>query len=208
MKKVVILGSGQVGQALAKGFQLNKFDVTIASRDGKTIENWSGHTGTYQETVTSADLIVLAIKGTAAEEAVKGIASLIKRKIVIDVTNPIADSPPENGVIKYFTTLNESLMERLQKIAPESYFVKAFNSVGNAVFLNPDFGGEIPTMLICGDNEAAKKEVSEILDIFGWKAEDLGTSTSARAIEPLCMLWCIPGFLHNEWYHAFKLLKK
>jgi hypothetical protein len=62
-------------------------------------------------------------------------------------------------------------------------------------------------MFICGDDGAAKEQARAILDEFGWETEDMGAATAARAIEPLCILWCIPGFLHNRWTHAFKLLK-
>jgi predicted dinucleotide-binding enzyme len=100
-------------------------------------------------------------------------------------------------------------MERLQRIAPDAQFVKAFNSVGSGLMINPDFRDNTkPTMFICGNNDDAKKKVFEILERFGFETEDMGKAESARAIEPLCILWCIPGFLRNEWAHAFKLLKK
>jgi predicted dinucleotide-binding enzyme len=126
---------------------------------------------------------------------------------VIDATNPIAELPPENGVLRFFTSLDDSMMERLQKAYPRIRFVKAFNSVGHALMVNPDFPGGKPTMFICGNDENAKKEVKHILDQFGWETEDMGKAESARAIEPLCILWCIPGLQRNEWTHAFRLLK-
>jgi predicted dinucleotide-binding enzyme len=128
-------------------------------------------------------------------------------KVVIDATNPIAATPPTNGVLTYFTTLNESLMERLQRLAPAARFVKAFNSVGNLYMVNPSFPGGKPTMFICGNDKDAKREVATILDQFGWEPADFGRVESARAIEPLCILWCIPGMINNEWTHAFKLLR-
>jgi hypothetical protein len=131
----------------------------------------------------------------------------IRGKTVIDTTNPIADAPPENGVLKFFTSLDRSLMEQLQSAFPDAHFVKAFNSVGNALMVNPEFGGTRPTMFICGNDAGAKREVGKILDLFGFEVEDMGGAQAARAIEPLCILWCIPGFLHNRWMHAFKLLK-
>jgi len=128
-------------------------------------------------------------------------------KTVIDTTNPIADSPPDNGVLKFFTELTDSLLERLQRTFPEAHFVKAFNSVGSSLMINPDFGTEKPTMFICGNNQQAKDEVAAICSLFGFDPEDMGTVEAARAIEPLCMLWCIPGFRENKWHHAFRLLK-
>jgi predicted dinucleotide-binding enzyme len=132
----------------------------------------------------------------------------LKGKIIIDTTNPIKDAPPVNGVIQFFTSLEDSLMEQLQKQFPDARFVKAFNSVGNTLMVDPDFNGLKPTMFICGNDIDAKQEVTNILDQFGWETEDLGSVEAARAIEPLCILWCIPGFLRNDWAHAFKILKK
>jgi predicted dinucleotide-binding enzyme len=111
-----------------------------------------------------------------------------------------------NGVLKYFTTLDDSLLERLQKNYPDARLVKAFNSVGSASMVDPTFKGGKPTMFICGNDEAARNTVTGILDQFGWETSDLGKAESARAIEPLCMLWCIPGFLRNDWVHAYKVL--
>jgi predicted dinucleotide-binding enzyme len=151
---------------------------------------------------------VLAVKGTAAADALRGAGdSNLAGKVVIDTTNPIADAPPTNGVLKFFTSLDDSLMERLQREFPGAKFVKAFNSVGNAAMVDPRFTGGKPTMFICGNDEAARKTVTGILDQFGWETADMGAAEAARAIEPLCILWCIPGFLRQDWMHAFKLLK-
>jgi len=72
--------------------------------------------------------------------------------------------------------------------------------------IDPDFELK-PTMFICGNSDQAKSDVSGLLAKVGWDVEDMGKAEAARAIEPLCMLWCIPGFLGNNWNHAFKLLK-
>jgi 8-hydroxy-5-deazaflavin:NADPH oxidoreductase len=151
--------------------------------------------------------VVLAVKGAAAADALRaaGVANLAG-KVLVDATNPIADAPPVNGVLKFFTSLDDSLMERLQREFAGVRFVKAFNSVGNSGFVNPQFKGGKPTMFICGNDDAAKQIVSGILDQFGWEVADMGKAEAARAIEPLCILWCIPGFLHNDWMHAFKVL--
>jgi hypothetical protein len=171
-------------------------------------ENQGLETTSIEDCARSGEIIVLCVKGTAAEKVIQRVKGDLSGKIVIDATNPIADAPPENGVLKFFTSLEESLMERLQRIAPDAQFVKALNSIGNAFMVNPDFEGVKPTMFICGNNDDAKKKVSEILDKFGLEVEDMGKAESARAIEPLCILWCIPGLQRNEWSHAFKLLKK
>jgi predicted dinucleotide-binding enzyme len=213
--KVGILGSGVAGQALANGFIKHGYEVMVGTRSPEKLSAWKekagkrGRIGSFAETAAFGDIMVLAAKGTTAKETLKqaGAANL-QGKIIIDATNPIADAPPDHGVLKYFTTFDNSLMEQLQAAFPEARFVKAFNSVGNAFMVNPDFGGIKPTMFICGNDANAKNEVSKIIDLFGFEVEDMGGVQAARAIEPLCILWCIPGFLRNQWTHAFKLLKK
>jgi predicted dinucleotide-binding enzyme len=212
--KIGILGSGDVGQALANGFLKFGYEVKIGTRDELKLADWKvkagskASTGTIQEAATFGEIIVLAVKGLAAMEVLKMAGETnLKGKTIIDTTNPIADKAPENGVLRFFTNLDESLMEQLQKVFPEANFVKSFSIVGNAFMVNPSFKDGKPTMFICGQNENAKTEVKEILDQFGWETEDMGAVEAARAIEPLCMLWCIPGFIRNQWGHAFKLLK-
>jgi 8-hydroxy-5-deazaflavin:NADPH oxidoreductase len=213
-QKVGIIGSGDVGQALANGFLKYGFKVLIGSREPSKLKEWklkageNGLTGTFAEAAVFGEIVVLATKGTAAKVSIElaGIKNLTG-KTVIDATNPIADLPPEHGVIRFFTDLNRSLMEQLQHEFPEVNFVKAFNSVGNRLMVNPDFKGVKPSMFICGNNSAARKEVAEIVALFGFEVEDMGYAEAARAIEPLCMLWCIPGILDNKWTNAFKLLK-
>ena len=214
MAKVGIIGSGDVGKTLAKGFLKHGYQVAIGSDHTEKLaefkrENSQIETATFEQAAQSGDIVVLCVKGTVAEEIIEKVKRHLSGKTVIDTTNPIADAPPQNGVLKFFTSLDESLMERLQKIAPDAQFVKALNSVGSGLMINPNFGDNTkPTMFICGNNEDAKKKVYEILEKFGFEIEDMGNAESARAIEPLCILWCIPGFLRNEWTHAFKLLKK
>lgn len=211
--KVGVLGSGEVATTLARGFLKHGHEVRVGSGSPEKLAGWKkenpkGATGTFADAAQFGDLLVLAVKGSAAAEVLrKAGAENLKGKVVIDTNNPIADAPPSNGVLKFYTTLDESLMEQLQKEFPDARFVKAFNSVGKAFMVNPKFPGGKPTMFICGNDEGAKSEVGKILDQFGWETADMGKAEAARAIEPLCMLWCIPGFLHNQWAHAFKLLK-
>lgn len=211
--KIGILGSGTVAQTLAAGFIKHGHSVTLGTRDGDKLKEFlSRNKDTKVDSVANAakfgEVIVLTVKGSAAAQvlAAAGEANL-SGKTVIDTTNPIAEAPPTNGVLKYFTSLDRSLMEELQEKVPSAHFVKAFNSVGNIAMVNPTFAGGKPSMFIAGNNDDAKKKVAEILDQFGWEVEDMGKAEAARAIEPLCILWCIPGFLHNSWSHAFKVLR-
>jgi predicted dinucleotide-binding enzyme len=211
--KVGVLGSGDVAKVLASGFLKHGHEVMMGTRTNAKLAEWQkqnpkGKVGHFPDAAKFGELIVLAVKGNAAAEALLAAGSKnLDGKTVIDATNPITDTPPTNGVLTFFTSLDESLMERLQREFPTVRFVKAFNSVGNTRMVNPQFRAGKPTMFICGNDEAAKQIVKDVLDQFGWETEDMGKMEAARAIEPLCMLWCIPGFLRQQWNHAFKLLK-
>jgi predicted dinucleotide-binding enzyme len=207
-----VLGSGVVGKVLSTGFLKHGHEVIVGTRSPDKLKDWSGQNprgrvGGFDATAQFADVVVLAVNGNVAADALRAAGPTnLAGKIVIDATNPIADAPPVNGVLRFFTDVNESLMERLQREFAGVKFVKAFNSVGNAFMVDPQFKGGKPTMFICGNDDAARKTVTGILDQFGWETADMGKAEAARAIEPLCMLWCIPGLLRNEWTHAFKLL--
>ena len=207
-----VLGSGPVGQVLAKGLKQHGYQVMIGSRTPAKLADFgkaSGiATGSFAEVARWAEGVVLAVGGTVAEQALNeaGKANL-EGKLVIDATNPIAKEPPEDGVIRLFTGPNDSLMERLQKAFPDARFVKAFSCVGNAHMVNPSFPGGKPTMFYCGNDAAAKQDVARLLEQFGFDLADCGKATAARAIEPLAQLWCIPGFLGNDWNTAFRLLR-
>ena len=213
MEKVGIIGSGVVAKSLGNGFLKHNYEVMLSSRDVSKLAEWKekggkhAHVGSFEDAAKYGSIIVLAVKGNVAADAIEAAGPQnLQWKTVIDTSNPIADMPPEDGVLKFFTNLDESLMEQLQTQFPEIHFVKAFNSVGNAFMVDPAFK-EKPTMFICGNNDAAKKTVHQLLDSFGWEVEDMGRDTAARAIEPLCMLWCIPGMLRGQWQHAFRLVK-
>lgn len=211
--KIGILGSGAVARALGYGFIKYGHDVMLGTRTPDKLLDWTkenvgGHIGSVADAARFGEILVLAVKGAAAAAALRTAApGTLSGKLLIDATNPISDDPPTNGVLRFFTNLDESLMERLQREFADVRFVKAFNSVGHAVMVDPKFKYGKPTMFICGDDDAAKQTVRGILDQFGWETADMGKAEAARAIEPLCILWCIPGFLRNEWSHAFKLLE-
>jgi 8-hydroxy-5-deazaflavin:NADPH oxidoreductase len=208
-----VLGSGAVGQTLAGGLKQHGHEVRIASRTPAKLAEFQSRTGiaigTFPDVARWAEVIILAVLGRGAREALQeaGAASL-DGKVVIDTTNPISEEPPQDGVLRYFTPANTSLMESLQEAFPRARLVKAFNSVGSALMVNPVLPGGRATMFYCGNDQAAKTLVARLLDQFGWEPADMGTAVAARAIEPLCQLWCIPGFRENRWRHAFKLVQQ
>ena len=214
--KIGIVGSGIVGRVLGIAFLKEGHEVLLGTRDTAKAEvvkwkneNTKGQTGSFEDAASFGEIIVLATSGSITANAIELAGKTnFTGKVVIDATNPIAAAPPVNGVLQFFTSQNESLLQQTQKLLPEAKLVKAFNSVGNAVMYKPNFGSITPTMFICGNDDEAKKTVTAILIAFGWQTEDMGKAEAAGAIESLCILWCIPGFIQNSWTHAFKLLKK
>ncbi|MBE7440159.1 MAG: NAD(P)-binding domain-containing protein [Spirochaetales bacterium] len=212
-QKIGILGSGGVAQTLAAGFLKHGYGVQLGTRSPEKLKEFQmnhpqSSIGSFADVAAWADLVVLAVKGSAALAALDLAGKQnLSGKIVIDPTNPIADSAPENGVLKFFSTINRSLMEDLQAACPEAKFVKAWSMIGGPHMVNPDFPSQ-PTMFLCGNDAEARKTVSSILEKFGFDPEDMGMAEAARAIEPLCMLWCIPGLTGNSWNHAIKLIRK
>ena len=207
-----ILGSGDVAKALGHGFLKHGHPVMMGTRKPSKLDAWTAEhqeasAGSFADAANFGEAIVLAVKGDAAATVLDLAGSAnIAGKTVMDATNPLAAAPPDNGVLHFFTTLEDSLMERLQAAHPDGRFVKVFNSVGSHLMVNPQYAGGVPTMFICGNDASAKHLVSEILTEFGWEPLDMGGAEGARAIEPLCILWCIPGFLRGEWTHAFRVL--
>jgi hypothetical protein len=213
MNTIGIIGSGIVARTLTKGCLQKGHPTKIGSRSPDKLNKWlsedgkGAEVGSFDDAAAFGDVLILAVKGSAAENALNLIDKKnLAGKTIIDTTNPIADTPPENGVLHFFTDLEHSLMEKLQEKHPEANFVKAFNSVGSAFMVDPSFS-EKPTMFICGNNDHAKAQSRILIENLGWEVEDMGSVEAARAIEPLCMLWCIPGFRENRWTHAFKLVK-
>jgi 8-hydroxy-5-deazaflavin:NADPH oxidoreductase len=214
--KIGILGSGVVGQTLGAGFLQQGHAVMMGTRkpDSAEVRGWISKTsgalaGTFAEAARFGDALVLVVLGRVVEQAIQLAGpENFAGKTLLDATNPIADGAPVDGVISFFTGPNESLGEKIQAVLPDARVVKAFNSVGSARMIHPKYEQGPPTMFICGNDATGKAEASTLIGALGWEPFDCGGIRAARAIEPLCMLWCIPGFRNNQWTHAFKLLQR
>jgi 8-hydroxy-5-deazaflavin:NADPH oxidoreductase len=215
-KKVGVLGSGAVGRALAEGFLKHGYEVMLGTRDPAKgeVPLWlakhpGAKAGTFRETAVFGEFVVLAVKGLVVEEVIQHAGpDHLTGKVLIDTTNPLASDTPVDGILQFTTGPNGSLGEKVQMLLPNTHVVKAFNSVGAALMVNPKFEQGTPTMFLCGNNPDAKRLVSGVCVEFGWEPFDCGDLAASRALEPLCILWCLPGFLRNEWHHAFKMLTK
>jgi 8-hydroxy-5-deazaflavin:NADPH oxidoreductase len=212
--RVGVLGSGEVGRRLAEGFRSRGHDVMIGSRDPAKpdLSEWLSdrgagiEAGTFAETAAHGDLIVLAVLGDAAEEAIAAAgAGNFTGKVVIDAMNPLDFSggfPPKLSICG-----EDSLGERVQRALPDAKVVKAFNTIGNPYFVDPGFADGQPTMLIAGDDEAAKRTVADVLADFGWSDTiDIGGIEGSRELEAICIVWVKIGGARGAWDHGFRLL--
>jgi 8-hydroxy-5-deazaflavin:NADPH oxidoreductase len=213
--KIGILGTGDVGRALATGFAALGHEVKIGTREpgsdkvrGILAKIDRGATaGTFADAAAFAEVAVLATLWSGTENVIKlaGPANLAG-KVVIDATNPLVFTP--NAPPRLALGHTDSGGEQVQRWLPKARVVKAFNIVGHAHMVKPSFPGGPPDMFICGNDADAKKVVVEILADFGWPTTDVGGIEGARLLEPLCILWVGYGIRTGTWSHAFKLLRK
>jgi 8-hydroxy-5-deazaflavin:NADPH oxidoreductase len=213
--RVGIIGTGDVGRSLGAGFASRGHEVKIGSREANNpklrpwIEQQGGRIlgGTFEETARFADVAVLATLWSGTENALRlaGPHNLAG-KVVIDATNPLIFHPDGPPTLALGHT--DSGGEQVQRWLPDARVVKAFNIVGHAHMVDPDFPGGPPDMFICGNDPDAKLKVAEILTSFGWPTIDIGGIEGARLLEPLCILWVQYAIRTGTWTHAFKLLRK
>jgi hypothetical protein len=213
--KIGVLGTGDVGRAVGKGFITLGHDVMMGSRTAANDKAaaWAremgsrASTGTFGEAAAFGDIIVLATLGVANESVLRGAGRENSRgKVVIDTTNPLDFSggmPPKLAV-----SGNDSGGEQVQRMLPDAFVVKAFNTVGNALMFRPALPGGPPDMFICGNDEGAKKKVSAILADFGWATVDVGGIEASRYLEAMCMVWVLAAARMQTWNMAFKLLRQ
>jgi len=213
--RVGILGTGDVGKALGKGFVTLGHDVKMGSRDAKNEKAlaWAkevgakASAGTFADAASFGEIVIVATLGVANESALKMAGpEKLRGKVVVDTTNPLdfsAGMPPKLAV-----SGNDSAGERVQRLLPDAHVVKAFNTVGNPFMFRPSFPGGPPDMFFCGNNDDAKKQVAALLKDFGWGVVDVGGIESSRYLEAMCMVWVLSAIRTNNWNQAFKLLRK
>lgn len=212
--KVGVIGSGDVGKTLAKGFLKQGYEVKIGTRNIDKLKEFASKEGkgikvaNFSETAKFADIIVLAVKGTEIESVINlANPSNFKNKIVIDVTNPLKFDQ-ENTLPKLSTGFPNSLGLKIQQLLPTSKVVKAFNTVTANYMTNAKLNEGSPDMFIAGNDKNAKEKVKDIASKWSWTVIDMGNIEQAYLLEALAMLWITYGFINNHWTHAFKLLKR
>lgn len=199
--RIGILGSGQVGQALARGYARHGHEVRIGTRQAEVA---GLPTGSPAEVAGGAELVVLAVRGAVAVDLVRSLAGELEGKVLVDATNPLDAAA---GAPRLFVGHTDSLGEQVQRAAAGARVVKAYNTVGNTLMVDPQLPGGPPSMFIGGDDESAKATVAGLLRDTGWDVVDLGGIEASRWLEPMCMAWVAHGVRTGTWGHAFRLLR-
>jgi len=206
--RIGILGSGDVGKSLGRGFIGRGDEVMIGSRSPEKlsgfVKRYGGKSGTFEETAKFGEMIALATLGNGTEEALQLAGDNFGGKVVIDATNPLRFAPGVTPTLSI--SGDDSLGERVQSWLPSARVVKAFNTVGNALFVKPQLPGGPPDMFICGNDAEAKKSVTELCRDWGWGVIDVGPISSSRYLEAMCLTWVMHGILTGSWNHAYKML--
>ena len=200
--RIGILGSGVVGQALARGLARHGHDVRIGTRK-EAVDDLP--VGPAAEVVADADLVFLSVLGTAAVEVASGLREHLAGKVLVDTTNPLDSSTGTPGM---FVGHTDSLGEQVQRAVPDTQVVKAYNTVGNTLMVDPDLPGGPPSMFIGGDSDEAKSLVTELLRSTGWDVVDLGGIEASRYLEPMCIAWVLHGVRSGSFDHAYRLLRR
>jgi predicted dinucleotide-binding enzyme len=210
---VGILGSGDVGKALARGFVSRGHMVTIASREPKKLASFVHehpgklHAATFEETARAGELLVLVTAFAVAKDAIDlAGAENFAGKVVIDVTNPVKFEPGKPPTLS--VSGNDSAGESVQRWLPGANVVKSFNTVGHALFVDPKFPNGPPTMFVAGNDDKAKNTVEQIAESFGWRVMDAGPIEASRYLEAMAMLWITYSMRIGSGEHAFKWLHK
>jgi 8-hydroxy-5-deazaflavin:NADPH oxidoreductase len=209
-----IIGSGAVGQQLAKDLISHGHKVTIGTRDASKLSEFSSlnpnvRLASNADAAKFGEMVLLATHWDGTQNAiVLADPKNLTGKVVVDITNPLDFSSGQPALSIGFNT---SAGEQVQAWLPESHVVKALNSITAHAMLNPKtYIGGNPDMFIAGNDQNAKKTVQDFLEAVGWGVVDLGDITKSRLIEPLAMIWITVGF-NSGWTksnHAFQLLNK
>lgn len=209
-----IIGSGNVGKSLARGFVANGHRVLMGTRDPEKIElrEWAAPLnvtlGTLRQAAAFGDVVVLATPWSngATENAIRlADPATFANKVVIDTTNPLAFT---NGKLQLALGWNTSGGESVQGWLPRAHVVKAFNTVGSETMIHAQRAQGTPDLFIAGDDAGAKQVVSSLAREFGWDVIDAGGIDKARLLEPLGLLWIDYARNHKTRVHAFKLLRE
>lgn len=208
--KIGLLGSGNVGRALAKGMLSLQHEVYLATRDPEDpkvgslkAEVAGALVCDFETAAKEGEIVVLCTPWDTAQDALERAGKEnLKGKVVIDTNNPLQRG--EKGVSRALD-MYQSAGEMVQEWLPDSKVVKCFNTVGAATMFKPIFPIS-PTMFMAGNDADAKQQVRPLVEGFGWEPFDTGGIEMARELEGMAVIWINFSMSSGDPHHAFRML--
>jgi NADPH-dependent F420 reductase len=204
--QIAIIGSGNVGKALAGSFTRAGHDVTLTASNPDHAREAAAQSGgraaeSNREAVAAAELVVLAVHYPLVDGVVAELGDALAGKVVVDVTNRVDPADPGS------TMDGTSAAEQIQARAPEARVVKAFNTAFASRQADPVVEGVALDAFIAGDDDKAKQAVAELAGSIGFRPIDAGPLVMARALEAMALLNITLQLRHNwPWQAGFKLV--
>jgi hypothetical protein len=193
---VTVIGSGDVGKALAFGFAKKGNYTTIVTRNpnNASLHDWNDSHDfdiniiDYGDIDKDTEVFVIAVQWAGVFEAIdRASKDIFRGKIIIDATNPVKFDADVPGLLVSYP---ESAGKKIQEYLPDAHVVKAFNIIGHQHMYMPQFETGTPDMIICGNDTVSKTTVTNILHGFGWESVlDFGLIENAYILETLCNAW-------------------
>ena len=198
--RIAIIGTGNVGAAIAMGLRGKGHQVTLGARDATkpaTVALAKQAEATIAPPATAAagaEVVILALPWAAAEGAVRALGDLTG-KVVIDCMNPLG---MVNGALGLILGHSTSGGEVVQSLLPEARVVKTLNQVGAEIMVRNTHLPHRPVQFMAGNDGAAKELVARVLRDLGFDPLDAGDLTKARLLEPFAMVWINQALLRGK----------
>lgn len=196
--RIAIIGTGNVGGAIARGLRGKGHDLILGARDPGGAQALATATGARvalpADAAQQADIVVLALPWGAAEDAVKGLGDMAGQTVV-DCMNPIGRTAAGMGLTVGHTT---SGGEVVQGWLPRAQVVKTLNQVGAEIMADTARLPHRPVMFMAGNDTDAKGKVGLMLTDLGFQALDAGDITRARLLEPFGMVWINQALMRGK----------
>lgn len=187
MTSVSIIGTGNMGSAIGAVVQKGGADLQVVDRDADKAaalaSKLGGTPATFGDALTG-DVVVLAVPYSALDEIISTYRHQFPGKIVVDLTNPV-DFDTFDGMI---IAADTSAAVQIAQAVPEARVVKAFNTNFAATLASGEVGGVPTSVLVAGDDEAAKATLSQVVAAGGLQTRDAGSLKRARELEALGFL--------------------
>jgi predicted dinucleotide-binding enzyme len=196
--RIAIIGTGNVGGAIARGLAGKGHDLVLGARDPAKVETLAAETGAQVASSVAAargaDIVILALPWGAAEAAVRDLGDLAGQTVV-DCMNPIGRTAAGMGLTFGHTT---SGGEIVQGWLPRAQVVKTLNQVGAEIMADTSRLAHPPVMFMAGNDTDAKVKVGLMLTDLGFEALDAGDITKARLLEPFGMVWINQALMRGK----------